>query len=50
MSNKAPVYQDPVLHFDSLRPVALLEGGRVEETIATENERGILMRAPAHVH
>ena len=27
------------MHFDALRLVALREGGRIEETLATENER-----------
>ena len=39
MRDKAPTYRDPVLHFDALRLVALREGGRIEETLATENER-----------
>ena len=42
MSNRAPTYQDPALHFDALRLVALREGGRTEETIAIENERKFL--------
>ena len=50
MSNRTPSYRDPALHFDALRFVALREGGRTEETLATENEREILIRAPAHVH
>ena len=50
MSGRAPAYRGPVLHFDALRPVALREGDRIEETFATENEREILIRAPAHVH
>jgi hypothetical protein len=37
MSDRAPVYRGYVLHFDALRFVALLEGGRIEETLATEN-------------
>ena len=50
MSDRAPAYRDPVLHFDALRLVALREGDRTEETFATENERGMPIRAPAHVH
>ena len=50
MSDRAPAYRDPVLHFDALRLVALREVGRIEETLATENKREILIRAPAHVH
>ena len=30
------------LHFDALRLVALHEGGRIEENLATENERKCL--------
>ena len=41
MSNRAPAYRDPVLHFDALRLVALREGGRTEEALATKNERKI---------
>ena len=50
MSSKTPTYRDPVSHFDALRLVALREGGRTEETIATENEGEMLTRALAHVH
>ena len=50
MRDRAPAYSDPVLHFDALRLVALREGGRIEETVATENEREMLIRALAHVH
>ena len=50
MRGRAPAYRDPVLHFNALRLVALREGDRTEETLATENEREILIRAPAHVH
>ena len=35
---------------DEYISVALREGGRIEETLATENERKHLIRAPAHVH
>ena len=47
MSDKAPAYRDPVLYFDALRLVALHEGGMIEETPVTENERKILIRAPS---
>ena len=50
MGGRAPAYLDPALHFDALRLVAVREGGRFEETLATENERKMLIRAPAHVH
>ena len=50
MGDRAPAYRDPALHFDALRLVALRERGRTEETLATENEREMLIRAPAHVH
>ena len=50
MSDRALAYRDPVLRFDALHLVALHEGGRIEEILATENEREILMHAPAHVH
>ena len=40
--DRAPAYRDPVLHFDALRLVALREGDRIEETLATENEREML--------
>ena len=39
MSDRAPTYRDPALHFDALRLVALREGDRIEETLATENKR-----------
>ena len=39
MIDRAPAYRDPALHFDALRLVALREGDRTEETLATENER-----------
>ena len=50
MSDRAPAYRDPALHFGALRLVALREGGRLKETPATENEREMLIRAPARVH
>ena len=50
MSDRAPAYRNHAIHFDALRLVALREGGRTEETHATENEREMLIRAPAHVH
>ena len=37
--DRAPAYRDPVLHSDALRLVVLREGGMIEETLATENER-----------
>ena len=42
MSDRAPAYQGPSLGFYALRLVALREGGRTEETPATENERKCL--------
>ena len=50
MSDRAPAYRDPLLHFDALRPVALREGGRTKKTLSTEGGREMHMRAPAHVH
>ena len=50
MSNRAPAYRDPALRFDALRLVALWKGGMTEETLATENERKMLICAPANVH
>ena len=50
MGDRAPTYRGHIFHFDALRLVALREGGRTEETLATENEREILISAPAHVH
>ena len=50
MSNGAPAYRDLVLNSDALRLVALREGGRTGETLATENGGNVLIRAPAHVH
>ena len=50
VNDKAPAYLDPALHFDALNLVALREGDRIEEALATENEREILIRAPAHVN
>ena len=41
MSDRTPVYRDPVLHFDALHLAALREGGRTNETLATENEKEI---------
>ena len=38
MNGRAPAYRGPVLHFDAPRLAALREGGRIEETLATENE------------
>ena len=39
MGDRAPAYRDPALHFDALRLVALHEGDRTQETLATENEK-----------
>ena len=50
MSDRAPAYRGPELHFDALRLVALREGGRTDETLAVENETQMPIRAPAHVH
>ena len=50
MRDRAPSYRDPALHLDEPCLVALREGGRTEETLATENEREMHIRAPAHVH
>ena len=50
MSDRAPASRDPILHFDALRLVALHVRDRIEETLATGNERKVLIRAPAHVH
>ena len=50
MGDRAPAYRGPVFHFDALRPVALREGDRIVETHATENERKMIIRTPAHVH
>ena len=35
MSDKAPANLDPVLHLDALRLVALREGDRTKEILAT---------------
>ena len=50
MRDRAPVYREHVLNFDALRLVALREGHRTEATLAKDNEREMLIRAPAHVH
>ena len=42
MSNRAPAYRDPVLHFEALRLAVLREGGRIKQPLATENERKCL--------
>ena len=39
MSDIAPAYRDPLLHFDALRHVARPEGGRTEETFAANSEK-----------
>ena len=45
MRDRAPAYRGPELHFDALRLVALREGDKIEETLARENEREVLIRA-----
>ena len=49
MRDRVPTYRDPALHFDA-RLVTLRKEGRIEVTLATENEKETLMRAPVHVH
>ena len=49
MSNRAPAYRDPVLHFDALRLVALREGDRIEEAPASENERKCTFTQPTQL-
>ena len=46
MSDGAPAYRNHVLHFDAPRLVALREGGRIEEALATENEGKCLHAHP----
>ena len=48
--DRALAYQDPILHFDALHLVALRERDGIEETLATENDREVRIRAPAHMH
>ena len=43
MNEVAPAYRGPVLHFDALRLVALLEEGWIEKTRAAEYERELLI-------
>ena len=50
MIGRVPGYRDPVLHFDALHLAALREGGKIEEALATENEREVLIRAPPRVY
>ena len=38
MRDGVPTYRDQVLHFDALRLVALREGGRLKEALATKNK------------
>ena len=38
------------MHFDAPFRVVLHKGGTIEETLATENEREVLIRASEHVH
>ena len=47
MRDRAPAYRDPVLHFDALHPVAMRKEGMIEEVLATENEREMLIRTCA---
>ena len=42
ISDRAPAYRDPALHFDALRLVALREGDRIEEALEMDNERKFL--------
>ena len=44
MGYRALSYRDLALHFDALRLVALRGGDRVEEILATENGRELLLR------
>ena len=48
MGDRARAYRGHILHFDALRLVALREGGRTEETLATEIERIFYTRTCAH--
>jgi len=49
MSDRAPAFRDPVLHFDALRLVALHEGRRMGEPLVTDNERKCLYAHPRTV-
>jgi hypothetical protein len=42
MSDRAPAYRDPVLHFDALRLVALREGGRSRKPSQQGSREGCL--------
>ena len=46
MRDRAPAYRGPVLHFDTLYLVTLRGGGRIDETLATENAGGVLVTPP----
>ena len=48
--DRAPAYRGPVLHVGAPGLGALREGSRTEEALATEKERKMPKRAPAHVH
>ena len=50
MTDRTPAYRGHVLHFDALRLIALREGYRTEEALATESEREAAIRASAHEH
>ena len=47
MSDKAPAALTGTLYCE--RPVALRERGRIDQALATENEKEMRIRAPAHV-
>jgi len=47
ISDRAVAYRGPLLHFIALRILKLHEGGRTEETLATENE-GKCLHANLH--
>ena len=44
MKDRSPAYRQPVLHFDTLRLVALREGDGIEETLGTDNERKMMVQ------
>ena len=48
MSDRAPAYRDPVMHFDALRLAALRGRDRIEGALATENKRKAYTRTCAH--
>ena len=47
MRDRGPACRDPVLSFDALSLVVLREGGRTEETLATENRKSAHTRTCA---